>query len=62
MQDVYENIEEYNPGKKRKLLIAFDDMFADMENNEKLNSVITDLFIRYRKLNTSLVFITQSCF
>ena len=56
------NIENYNPNKKRKLLIVFDDMIADMINNKKLNSVVTKLFIRSRKLNISIVFITQSCF
>ena len=48
--------------KEQKILIAFDDMIADMINNKKLNSVVTDLFIRGRKLNISLVFITQSYF
>ena len=62
MQDVYKNIEEYNTDKERKVLIAFDDMIADMINNKKLNSIITELFIRGRKLNISLVFITQSYF
>ena len=62
MQDVYKNIEDYNPNKKRKVLIAFDDMIADMINNKKLNSIVTDLFIRGRKLNISIVFITQCCF
>ena len=62
MKDVYKNIEEYNPGKERKILIGFDDMIADMINNKKLNSVVTGLFIRGRKLNISLVFITQSYF
>ena len=46
MQDVYKNIEEYNIGKKRKILIVFDDMIADMINNKKLNPVVTELFIR----------------
>ena len=50
MQDVYKNIEEYNPGKKRKVLIAFDDMIDDMINN-KLNPIVTELFIRGRKIN-----------
>ena len=59
MQDVYKNIEEYNIGKKRKILIVFDDMIADMINNKRLNSVVTELFIRGRKSNISLVFITQ---
>ena len=62
MQDVYKNIKEYNPGKKRKILIVFDDMIADMINNRKLNSIVTELFIRDRKLNISTVFITQSYF
>ena len=59
---VYKNIEDYNPGKKRKILIAFDDMIADMINNKKLNPIVTELFIRGRKLNISIVFITQSYF
>ena len=62
MQDVYNNIEGYNPIKKRKVLIVFDDMIADMINNKKLNPVVTELFIRGRKLNISIVFITQSYF
>ena len=62
LQDVYENIEDYNPIKKRKILIVFDDMIADMINNNKLYPVVTKLFIRGRKLNISIVFITQSYF
>ena len=62
MQDVYENINYYNPNKENKILIVFDDMIADMINNKKLNSIVTELFIRGRKLNISLVFITQSYF
>ena len=62
MQDVRKNIEDYNPIKKRKVLIVFDDMIADMINNNKLNSIVTELFIRGRKLNISIVFITQSYF
>ena len=62
MHDVYENIGNYSPNKKNKLLIVFDDMIADMINNKKLNSVVTELFIRGRKLNISLIFITQSYF
>ena len=58
MDDIYENIEEYNPNKKRKILIAFGDMIADMLSNKKLKPVVTGLFIRGRKLNISLVFIT----
>ena len=62
MQDVYENIDNYNLRKKRKVLIVFDDMVADMINNNKLNPIVTELFIRGRKLNISIVFITQSYF
>ena len=56
------NIEEYNPNKKQKILIVFDDMIANMLSNNKLNSIVTDLFIRRRKINISLAFITQSYF
>ena len=59
MQDVYKNIEDYNLGKKRKVLIVFDDMIADMINNKKLNPVVTELFIRDRKLNISIAFISS---
>ena len=62
VKDVYKNIENYNPGKKRKILIVFDDMIADMINNKKLNPVVTELFIKSKKLNISIVFITQSYF
>ena len=60
MRDVYKNIDEYNPDKENKILIVFDDMIADMIHNKKLNSIVTELFIRGRKLNISLVFIIQS--
>ena len=62
MRDVYKNIEDYNLGRERKILIVFDDMIADMINNKKLNPIVTELFIRGRKLNISIVFITQSYF
>ena len=62
IHDVYKNIEDYNQGKNRKVLIVFDDMIADMINNKKLDSIVTELFIRGRKLNISYVFITQSYF
>ena len=62
MQDVYKNIDEYNPDTETKILIVFDDMIADMIHNRKLNSIATELFIKVRKLNISLVFITQSYF
>ena len=59
MDDVYENIDDYTPSRKRKILIFFDDMIADIKSNKTLQAII-DLFIRCRKLNISLVFITQS--
>ena len=62
MQDVYRNIEDYNPIKKRKVLIVFDDMIADMINNNKLNPIVTELFIRGRKRNISIAFIMQFYF
>ena len=62
MHKVYKNIDKYNPDKANKVLIDFDDMIADMISNKKLNSVVTKLFIRCRKLNISLVFIRQSYF
>ena len=62
MQDAYKNIKDYNPGKKRKILVVFDDMIADMISNNKLNPIVTELFIRGRNLNTSIAFITQSYF
>ena len=62
MKDVYKNIYEHNVNKERKILIVFDDIIVDMLNNKKLNSVVTELFIRGIKLNISLVFITQSYF
>ena len=62
MDDIYKNIEEYNPNKKRELLILFDDMITDMLSNKKSNPIVTKLFIRGRKLNIYLVFITQFYF
>ena len=62
MQDVYKNTDDYNPDKENEILIVFDDMIADMIQNKKLNSIVTELLIRGRKLNISLVFITQSYF
>ena len=62
MYDVYKNIDDNNPDKENEILIVFDDMIADMIHNKKINSIVTELFIRGRKLNFSLVFITQSCF
>ena len=62
MQDVYENIDEYNVDKKRKILIVCDDMINDMTNRQELNSIVTELFIRGRKLIISLFFIAQLYF
>ena len=62
MHDVYKNIDNYNLNKENKILIVFDDMIADMINNKKLNSILTELFIICRKLNISLVFISQTYF
>ena len=62
MDDIYKNIDEYSLNKKHKILIVFHDMIADMSSNKKLNPVVTELFIRGRKLNISLVSILQSYF
>ena len=62
MYDIYKDIEEQNPNEKRKILIIFDDMIADMLNNKKYNPVVTELFFRGRKLKISLVLITHSYF
>ena len=62
MDDVYENIHNYNLSRKRKILIVFDDMVADIMKNKKFQAVMKELFIKCRKLNVSLVFITQSYF
>ena len=62
LHDIYKNTEDYNLNKKRKALIAFDDLIADMINNEKLDPIVTELFVRGKKLNISLVFVTQSYF
>ena len=62
MDDVYENIDDYNPSRKRNILIISDEMIADIMTNKKFQSIIKELFSRCRKLNISLVFITQSYF
>ena len=59
MDGIHKNIKEYNPNKKGKVLIVFDDMIANTVSNKKPNRVLIELFIRERKLNSSLVFITQ---
>ena len=60
MDDIYKNNEDYNLNKKQKILVVFDNMIGDMLSNKKLNPKVTEFFIRGRKLNISLVFITQS--
>ena len=62
MDDLYKNINDYNSNRKRKILIVFDDMIADIMDNKQFEAMIMELFIRCRKLNISLVFITQSYF
>ena len=62
MDDVYKNIHDCNPSRKRKILIVFDDMIADIMTNINFQAIIKELFIRCRKLSISLVFITQSYF
>ena len=60
--DIYENLEDHNPMKKRKVLILFDNVIVDMESNKQLSPVVTELFLRGRKLNILLVFTSQPCF
>ena len=62
MNDVYKNIDNYNPNRKRKFVIVFDDMISDIMTNKKIQAIIKDLFIKCRKFNISLMFITQSYF
>ena len=61
MDDIYKNIEEYKPNNKRKILIVFDDAIVDMLSNEKLNTIVTELFIRGIKLNI-LLFLLHNFF
>ena len=62
MQDVYKNIEEYNPGRKCNVLIVFDDLIVDIISSKKPYQIITEIFIREKKINIATVFITQSYF
>ena len=63
MDDVYENVDDYNPNRKRKILIVFDEMIADIMTNKEFKAITKNyLFVRSRKLNISLVFIMQSYF
>ena len=62
IDDIYKNIEKYNPNEKCKKLIVFDDMISDMHSNAKLNPIVTELYIRGRKPNISLFFTSQYYF
>ena len=62
MDDIYHNIDEYNPKKRRKILIVFDDMTVDINTNKKFQALVKELFFRRIKVNVSLLFITQSIF
>ena len=62
MDGIYKNITEFNPNKKRKVLIVFDDLIADLLTNKNCNPIVTELFIRGRKVNISLIYITQYYF
>ena len=62
MDNVFTNIDDYNKQRKQKVLIIFDDMIADIMSSKNFKAMIKELFIRCRKLNISIVFITQSCF
>ena len=62
MSDVFTNIDDYNKQRKSKILIIFDDMIADIMNNKSFKAIVKELFIRCRKLNVSIVFVTQSYF
>ena len=62
MNDVYENTHDYKSSRKRKILIVFDGMIADIMTNKRFRAIIKEFFVRCRKFNISLVFITQSYF
>ena len=62
MDDIYDDINDYNKKRKRKMLIVFDDMISHVMSNKKAQQVLKELFIRCRKLNISLCFLTQSYF
>ena len=62
MDDIIESIDNYNPNKTHKIMIVFDDMIADLYGNKKFQQIVTEFFIKGRKLNISFVFIMQSYF
>ena len=62
IDDVFKHFKDYGQRKKRRVLIVFDDMIVDKKSNKKWSPIVTELFLRGRKLNISLVFISQVCF
>ena len=60
--DIYENLRDCNATKKSRKIITFDDMIVGIESNKKLSPKVIELFLRVRKNNIALVFISQSCF
>ena len=62
LDDVYNKIDDWNPNRKRNILIVFHDMITSIMTDNKFQAIIIELFIKCKKLNISLVFITQSCF
>ena len=62
INDIYETLEDYNPTKERRVLIVFDNMITDMESSKTLSPIVTELFLKGRKLNVSLFFISQPNF
>ena len=60
MDDVLNDINNYNKNRDKKVLIVFDDMIADIEYNKKIKRINKELFYRARKINVSIVFITES--
>ena len=61
MNDVYQNIDDYNPNRKRKILVVFDDMIPDIMSNKRFQAIVEEFFIKYRKLNIYFVFIALLC-
>ena len=62
IDDIYQNIEGYNRNEKWKILIIFNNNIADVHSNKKLNPIVTDFFIRGRKLNIILLFLLHNIF
>ena len=58
MNDIYKNTEKYNPNKKHKILVVFVDMIADTFSNKKCGPIVTELFIRGKKLNNSRFYLS----